>query len=501
MPLPFILAGAAAIAGGYGVKKGLKAKSDLEKAKSTNRKAQSIFDEAQQDLESARDETHNAMQALGETKFRVYQESMIPFAEAFSQIKNIDFKDSHISDGNLSVTDEQLKVMTTDALAMQEVVSGGIASLGAGGLAGLAAYGGVGLLGTTSTGTAIGTLSGAAATNATLAWLGGGSLAAGGFGMAGGMAVLGGLVAGPVLAVGGMMLASKAEAAKEDARANLHQAEIAAEEMQTAVVVTNSIRARFLETQNVLEALNQRFVPLLEDLQGLIASNQDYRSYSRQDQQGVYFCASLAKTIKNVLETPLLSDAGLITPESAAVLQIADKTVAVIDSGQGIDGLQKIEPPVVLPVEKETPQKQDLAGLFYKHRNYLNDESHVFYGMELARPKGAKKVDNAVQAYAHVNSQVNAEYKNNLLDSPIILVDTTTFGSGKSGFYITEREIVAKPSGGERFYIKYEDIRTIEIDEDDKCITINYEDLSYDYSSLTPRMKVIVDVIKKYISQ
>ena len=52
-----------------------------------------------------------------------------------------------------------------------------------------------------STGTAIATLSGAAATNATLAFFGGGSLAAGGLGMAGGTAVLGGLVAGPALCV------------------------------------------------------------------------------------------------------------------------------------------------------------------------------------------------------------------------------------------------------------------------------------------------------------
>lgn len=48
----------------------------------------------------------------------------------------------------------------------------------------------VGALASASTGTAISTLSGAAATNATLAWLGGGSLAAGGGGVAAGAAVL-----------------------------------------------------------------------------------------------------------------------------------------------------------------------------------------------------------------------------------------------------------------------------------------------------------------------
>ncbi|GAA8413817.1 hypothetical protein HpNP49_09180 [Helicobacter pylori] len=52
------------------------------------------------------------------------------------------------------------------------------------------AYTGVGFLASTASGVAIAELSGVAATNATLAWLGGGALSVGGFGMVGGMAVL-----------------------------------------------------------------------------------------------------------------------------------------------------------------------------------------------------------------------------------------------------------------------------------------------------------------------
>lgn len=59
----------------------------------------------------------------------------------------------------------------------------------------------VALVGSASTGTAISTLSGVAATNATLAWFGGGALAAGGAGMAGGTLVLGGVALAPVVAV------------------------------------------------------------------------------------------------------------------------------------------------------------------------------------------------------------------------------------------------------------------------------------------------------------
>jgi hypothetical protein len=57
----------------------------------------------------------------------------------------------------------------------------------------------VSVLGSASTGTAIVGLSGIAATNATLAWFGGGSLAVGGAGMAGGATVLGGILLVPLV--------------------------------------------------------------------------------------------------------------------------------------------------------------------------------------------------------------------------------------------------------------------------------------------------------------
>jgi hypothetical protein len=68
-----------------------------------------------------------------------------------------------------------------------------------GGTTAVGAWGVVSLVGSASTGTAISSLSGVAASNATLAWFGGGSLAAGGAGMAGGFWVLGGIIAAPMI--------------------------------------------------------------------------------------------------------------------------------------------------------------------------------------------------------------------------------------------------------------------------------------------------------------
>lgn len=74
-------------------------------------------------------------------------------------------------------------------------------AVAAGTATGAATLGLVTAFGTASTGTALATLSGPAYVHATLAALGGGSLATGGLGMAGGAAVLGAVVVAPMLAV------------------------------------------------------------------------------------------------------------------------------------------------------------------------------------------------------------------------------------------------------------------------------------------------------------
>jgi hypothetical protein len=81
----------------------------------------------------------------------------------------------------------------------------GLASTGAGAAAGLGTWSLVSLFGTASTGTMISSLSGIAAHNATLAWLGGGALAVGGGGMAAGAAVMASIMVFPALIINGAL--------------------------------------------------------------------------------------------------------------------------------------------------------------------------------------------------------------------------------------------------------------------------------------------------------
>ncbi|MGY1777749.1 helix-turn-helix domain-containing protein [Geodermatophilus sp. SYSU D00804] len=113
-----------------------------------------------------------------------------------------------------------------------QALSGAAAGAAVGGAAGAAtayaAFTAAVTWGTASTGVAISGLSGVAASNAALALLGGGTLAAGGAGIAGGSALLTGLVAGPavLLALGGVVWAARRNRQqRQELKAKLGEAE------------------------------------------------------------------------------------------------------------------------------------------------------------------------------------------------------------------------------------------------------------------------------------
>jgi methylthioribose-1-phosphate isomerase len=324
MPLPLIpllIAIPTIVGTGIGIKKLNDARQDLSKAKNINEKAQKVFDKSKEKLEDMRQETEESLESLGKTKIAVYEKGLIPFVQHFEKIKNIDFNDPDLKlDAALIVQQNEMKDIKEIALKMVDVLSSGAAALTGGALAGFGAFGGAGLLATASTGTAIASLSGVAATNATLAWFGGGALAAGGFGMAGGMAVLGGIVAAPVLLVGGLIMASKAEQAKYDAYSNLEKAEVAAEGMETARKAARAILKRVEEIDEVLQEIESPFFDAVDDLRDIVSDETDYQNYSKKDKQKVMHSAAFAKTIKNILEVPVFDEDGIVTKESKTIL-------------------------------------------------------------------------------------------------------------------------------------------------------------------------------------
>ncbi len=171
----------------------------MSKKKQKKSKLQVAQDKAQ----AAIKETNNAIGELGEYTRSLYK-SLTSIQEQFDKIRNVpseqklqyeelkqirlnwkqqadkidkDYKNVTVKNAGVGVAGAGLGVAV---VTMGPTVAMGVATT----------------FGVASTGTAISTLSGATATNAALAWLGGGALAAGGGGMAAGNAFL--ALAGPV---------------------------------------------------------------------------------------------------------------------------------------------------------------------------------------------------------------------------------------------------------------------------------------------------------------
>ena len=319
MPLPFILGGLALAAGLAGVKKAVDASNKNDEAKSLQSSAEWIVDISKEQLDEAKTTTDSDLKELGRTKVRVLTEDVNRFLRTFQQIHHITLSRSEGLDelAKFQVDEGSLAEMKDMGSIAESVASGIGSGAAAGSLAAFGAYSGAMWLGAASTGTAISTLSGVAATNATLAFLGGGSLAAGGLGIVGGTAVLGGLVAGPALAVMGFMMNSKAEENLEKARGNLEKAYQISEELDAAREVCEAISARTTMFNDLLNELSNFALPQIKKMERTVRRmGTDFREYEAVDKENIAIALSTMGAIKKVLDTPILTKQGNLTAES-----------------------------------------------------------------------------------------------------------------------------------------------------------------------------------------
>lgn len=215
MPIPFIIGAAAVLAGLAGAGGAISGHEKMKEAKETMEDAKARNDSNMERFKYHNEITTKSMDKLGELELKT-AESFGEFADLIERIQNRpDFKTYNRNDVKLPEYNKQ-DLKDTASLA-GAVLSGSAGAVVSGWAASAAATGLVSTFATASTGAAISGLSGAAATNATLAWLGGGSLAAGGGGMALGTAVLGGASLGLGLLVGGFIMDSKGDKAVKQA--------------------------------------------------------------------------------------------------------------------------------------------------------------------------------------------------------------------------------------------------------------------------------------------
>jgi len=219
--------------------------------------------------------------------------------------RDIESEESYKFDGAINSSISESEVDGGDVLKSGLQSSTGLA-------ASLAGYGAVGVLGTASTGTAIGGLSGAAATNATLAWFGGGALTAGGGGMALGTTILGSIVAAPLLFVAADF--ANNHYTKKLKQSDLEEKRISKEfnEFKVGCELASEISTRIENKVDLLSFISER----ADSISHTLAQGND----GNKPEWSVLVDAltsnliELEKATKNVVKYPLLTKDNALAP-------------------------------------------------------------------------------------------------------------------------------------------------------------------------------------------
>lgn len=307
IPLAVVVAAGVSAAG--------KGVNDLVRANRTVRSAQHDHELAIAAVEECQGRTHEIAEEYGRDQLRAQADTIGRFAEWLERNEHLVERLDRKVVAGVNVAVPSLPKLKFDVEQARSGLVGGFGALGAAASAQGAALWGVTTFAVASTGTAISGLTGAAATNATLAWLGGGSLAAGGGGMAAGAIVLNLIMIAPAAFITGATVGIVG--ARQRTRAQEYAAKIAVsiENMETAKMLLEGVDTRIGELQAVLAGLVTRTDHAIDKLESL---DFDPDLHGADFVQGL----QLVTAIGEVIETPVLdSDTGQLTEVSIKIVE------------------------------------------------------------------------------------------------------------------------------------------------------------------------------------
>ena len=178
--------------------------------------------------------------------------------------------------------------------------SSGIVGAGAAGIATGAAVATLGptaamalatTFGTAATGTAISALSGVAATNAALAWIGGGAIAVGGGGMAAGTAIL--AMAGPIgWAIGGITIGATSLFVRKNNKKVAHKADNITNEVKS---INRKLKQTIKSIEDARDEISRDIITLDVLMEGSIIDNQVRYNYPEIVSTIISLCNNINK--------------------------------------------------------------------------------------------------------------------------------------------------------------------------------------------------------------
>ncbi len=306
MPLPFILAGVALAAAGYGVKKGIDALDADCEADEFIKKAEVLKEEATKKAESTQSDCKLAFARFGEKKLHVLSHTVSNFLDHFHRLNR-----SRIIIEGINMQDIQRQVSDARKITNQ---------LNANGIDGDSAPG------------VIAGCVGLGASSFTTGAILGGGLAASGLA---GMAVLGGLVAGPALAILGAISADEMEKKRDDAKAYLSQVEAAVKKADAMIDNLQAVRKMADLFTNQITKIDALFFSLSQDAIATMKKHHyDTSRYNQKEKDQLCVTVSTLSTLSTFLKAPIMDEHQKLNKKAQNALNLMRNQINALESAQ-----------------------------------------------------------------------------------------------------------------------------------------------------------------------
>ncbi len=307
MPLPFILAGVALAAAGYGVKKGIDALDADCEADEFIKKAENLKEEAKRKVDSAQSSRNQALVRLGKKKLHVLSHTVSNFLDHFHRLNR-----SRITIGtkDTDMQDIQKQVLGARNLLNQLNTNGidGDSALGV-----IAGCGGLG------------------ASSFTAGAIMGGGLAASGLA---GMAVVGGLLAAPTLAILVAISADEMEKKRDDAKAYCSQVEVAVKKADVMVDQFQAVRKMadlFIEQITRFEKLF--FSLSIDAITTMKKHHYDTSRYNQKEKDQLCVTVSTLSTLSAFLKVPIMDEHQKLNEKAKNALNLMRDQIGSLENG------------------------------------------------------------------------------------------------------------------------------------------------------------------------
>ena len=289
MPVPLLLIGAA-VAGAAGIGTWLDSRGREKTARNIYLRHRKRYESDSEHCNKCTKNVNEELANLGKRRL----DSICSLKSAAKFLKKARIRNRKM-DKEFDFAPEILAKWEGPSMEVSTIIRDATKSVTAGASTAVGVYGAVGSLGSASTGTAISSLSGAAVPKATLAWLGGGSLATGGGGMAVGVLTLGSLFVGPAALVSGFVEMSRAARFVTEVESKKAEMKVARVKIRQQVEMIEVYRHRIRELRKSIDETEKSLQRLIEV--GDPAVDDD-----------AYKVWLAAKTLGELLDTPISSE-------------------------------------------------------------------------------------------------------------------------------------------------------------------------------------------------